>query len=352
MSTMAVEPILTIAIPTYRRRETVLRAVAATSTLLRGLPVTVLVADNASDDGTAAALRAFEPHPEGPGLDVIEGERNTGVLGNFLRLVDHCTTDHLLLLSDEDEPAGRDIIERLLARLEREHPDVLVASPPVLGPDERRSDDIAPADFWDALNLLSGPVYRTATLRRSADAIRAMASDTPIDGIWNLWPFYLVAVDARIAGGSCRWHPERLAVQREDLPTVVEDALFPTATLAPPPQATGRAADPLRARYKTLEARLVQSEAFAHYLAARERDPVRPLDAAGRRTLEEFRTISEARLLPTVTKRIRNDHPLLADTFVRGARVAHGPRALLRDPLAPLRGRGLLGRLSRRRPDR
>ena len=333
--------ILTLAIPTYRRRETVLRSVDAASSLLRGLPVIILVADNASDDGTAAALLGREAHPEGPRLDIIVGERNTGVLGNFLRLVDHCTTDYLLLLSDEDEPAGRDVIVQLLERLEHEAPDVLVASPGVLGPEERRSDDIAPEDFWDALNLLSGPVYRTETLRRSADAVRALATVAPIDGIWNLWPFYLVAVDTRIAGGICRWHPERLAVQREDLPTVVEDALFPTTTTTPPPGATGRSADPRRARYKTLEARLVQSEALAHYLVAREHDAARPLDTAGHRVLAEFRRISAARLFPTVAKRIRDDHPLLADAFVKGAREAYGSRALLRDLIAPLRGRGL-----------
>jgi len=344
---VVVDPVLTLAIPTYRRRDTVLRAVRTATTLLRGLPVTILVADNASDDGTAAALAALEPDADGPGLEVIAGERNTGVLGNFLRLVDHCRTDHLLLLSDEDDPAGRDVIERLLVRLGREAPDVLVASPGVLGPDHRRDDDIAPVDFWDALNLLSGPVYRTATLRRSADVLRELATTAPIDGIWNLWPFYLVAIDTRIAGGTCRWHPETLAVQREDLPTVVEDALFPTGT-RPAAGATGRAADPLRARYKTLEARLVQSEAFAHYLAARAADPARPLDAAGRRTLDEFRRIHEARLFPTVAKRIRDDHPLLADAFVRGARDTYGLRALLRDPFAALRGRGLRSALRRR----
>lgn len=337
--------ILTLAIPTYRRRDTVIRAVEDAATMLAGLPVAILVADNASDDGTITALEALAARWHSPSLRVVNGERNTGILGNFRRLVEHCSTDHLLLLSDEVSPAGRDVIERLIARVQQEAPDVLVPSPGVLGATVQRSDDIDPIDFWDALNLLSGPVYRTEALKRSLAACDAVADRRPIAGIWNLWPFYLTAVDIRIAGGSCRWHPEDLHVQRERLPTAIEDPLFPERTRAPQP-------DALRARYKTLEARIVQAEATAHYLSARRDDPARPLDRAGRATLDAFVEHQEERLFSTIEKRIRDDHAILHLAFVGGARRTHGIGARLRDPLAVLRGRGLRARFGRRRRDR
>jgi hypothetical protein len=338
---------LTLAIPTYRRRDTVVRAVEAASRMLAGLPVTILVADNASDDGTVDALRPLaERQPDGLALQVIAGDHNTGILGNFRRLVEHCSTPYLLLLSDEVDPAARDVIERLVTRLEREAPDVLVPSPGLLGEAVRRSDDIDPVDFWDALNLLSGPVYRVESLRRSLATCDAIAARVPIAGIWNLWPFYLTAVDIRISGGACRWHPEDLHVQRERLETAIEDPLFP-----PPASGSGPSVDALRARYKTLEARLIQAEATAHYLAARRDDPQRPLDRRGRAVLEAFVTHHEQRLFPTVARRIRDDHPMLHPAFVRGAARAHGLGARIRDPLGPLRGRGLRSRFSRRRRD-
>ena len=342
---MVADPILTLAIPTYRRRDAVVRAVDDAAEMLAGLPVAILVADNASDDGTVAALEGLLERPRSPSLKVVAGERNTGILGNFRRLVEHCSTDHLLLLSDEVSPSERDVIERLIARLQQEAPDVLVPSPGVLGATVKRSDDIDPVEFWDALNLLSGPVYRTEVLKRSLVACDSIADRAPIAGIWNLWPFYLTAIDIRISGGSCRWHPEDLHVQRERLPTAIEDPLFPALTGATQP-------DALRARYKTLEARVIQAEATAHYLSARRDDPARPLDRVGRATLDAFVKHHEERVFPTIEKRIRDDHPILYSAFVSGGRRAHGIGARLRDPLAALRGRGLRARFGRRRRDR
>lgn len=133
-------------------------------------------------------------------------------------------------------------------------------------------------------------------------------------------------------------------MQRERLVTAVEDPLFPARAPAGAAQPDG-----LRARYKTLEARIVQAEATAHYLAMRRDDPERPLDGAGRAVLDAFVTHHEERLFPTIAKRIRDDHPILHPAFVLGAARSYGIGALLRDPLGALRGRGLRARFGRRR---
>lgn len=60
---------------------------------------------------------------------------------------------------------------------------MLVPSPGVLGASVHRSDAIDPTDSWDALNLLSGPAYRTQVLRSSLDACDAIAARASIAGI-------------------------------------------------------------------------------------------------------------------------------------------------------------------------
>jgi rhamnopyranosyl-N-acetylglucosaminyl-diphospho-decaprenol beta-1,3/1,4-galactofuranosyltransferase len=100
---------------TYNRRELLLEALAA----LRGqsrAPDAVLVVDNASDDGTSAAVRTH--HPE---VRLLEMTRNTGGAGGFAVGVSAALEDgaDLIWLMDDDTIPRADALAELLLARER-----------------------------------------------------------------------------------------------------------------------------------------------------------------------------------------------------------------------------------------
>lgn len=103
-------PSLTVAIPTWKRRDTVVETVGLALDAIGGLPIEVLVADNASSDGTFAAIECRY----GAACRVVAGESNGGFSANFERLVDAADAPYLILLSDEEILAPRETLERLL----------------------------------------------------------------------------------------------------------------------------------------------------------------------------------------------------------------------------------------------
>ena len=118
-------PAVTAVVVTYNRRQLLLEALAAVYAQSRA-PDAVIVVDNASTDGTAAAVRAHYPAAVLAGLT-----RNTGGAGGFacgmaLALADGAD---LVWLMDDDTVPGPGALGALLTARER-HP----ASPPELTP--------------------------------------------------------------------------------------------------------------------------------------------------------------------------------------------------------------------------
>jgi glycosyltransferase involved in cell wall biosynthesis len=325
---------LTIAIPTFQRRETVRTTVQQFRAVCADLPIRVLVADNASSDGTAAALSALTGDSD-VALDVVAGAENLGILGNFLRLAEHCSTSHLLLLSDEEGPVRSDVYARLIGHTEHWPRDVLVPAPS-RGVDAPVGLPVTPEELWDATNYLSGIVYPVEELRSSIEAVRAIGEQQDIAAIWHLWPFYLVIVDMMLRGYECRWIPDDLYVRRERLATTVEDERFPAASAAAVVTVASR--DPLRARYKTLEARLAQYSATATFLAARA-----AMDGGVARNdiLRRFEHDLHRKVYPTVQRRLAAEHPQLAAAFLSGAATMSGPWERLRTLVRRIRSYGL-----------
>ncbi len=312
-----VTPSLAIAIPTFERRETVLETVGYAIEAAAGHDMTVLVADNASTDGTVAAL---EERYSGR-CEVIAGAANGGFVANFERLVDHCTADHLLLISDEETVAPGATLERLVTWMETADVDFAVAGPSRGVPDDR---PLRPAEFWDATNYLSGCVFRMEALRESRDRIRAGLVDHRFDVLWELWPMYVVAVDLAIEGGNCRFFPESLYTQRARLSTRIESDHFGNVDA----RRVAADSEPLRARYKTLEARLVQAEARSELLRFKGGTLSRPEQSRRHR---EFVAVFDRSLGPLVLHRITRDYPSLQAPIVRGLRRETAPwRTLLR----------------------
>jgi GT2 family glycosyltransferase len=123
------EPRVDVAIVTWNTRETTLQALES---LLAAAPdgVRVLVRDNASSDGTAAAISAAYPQ-----LAVEAGDRNLGFAGGVNTLLRRSTAPWVLLLNPDAWP-DPGAIERLLDCAER-HPRAAMVAPKLLRPDDR-----------------------------------------------------------------------------------------------------------------------------------------------------------------------------------------------------------------------
>ena len=299
-------PKLTVAIPTWERRDTVLETVGLALDAIGDLPIEVLVADNASSDGTVAAIESRY----GAACRVVAGESNGGFSANFERLVDDARAPYLMLLSDEETLAPRETLEGLLGWLERTEPDVAVAGPNrgLIGERELR-----PAEFWDAMNYVSGCLFRMHSMQASRERLMAASQLPRFAVLWELWPMFPIAVDIRVRGGSCRIFPGTLYTQRVTLPTRIENDRFG----AEGERHAAEGSDRRRARYKTLSARLIQAEAMAE-LFAFERDTADESSAV-RRALA-FDEWLESDLGRRVLNKIGQEHPALAGPIRRSVR--------------------------------
>jgi hypothetical protein len=281
----------------------------------------VLVADNASSDGTVAALSdRFAAAP----VEVIAGEENVGLYGNTQRLVRQCSTGHFLLLSDEDDLASRSAMVRLLALLKLSDPAAVM---PSRSEDHHAGLPVPPRELWDSTMYLSGIVLSAASGRRALARLDALSENLDLSAIL-LWPQYLVALDAFLEGELCCWSGEALARKREELPTVLGDE----SRL----HAINRTADRMRGSYKGIEARLAQSAAILALLeaAVREADVTHEPKRAERAL--EIREVIDDQLYKRLRGRLAYDFPDALTAFDRGARrfvggqVIRAPASLLR----------------------
>lgn len=95
-------PVLSIVIPTFNRREFLPGLTRALDRETKDLPpglVEIVFSNNASTDGT----RAYLDSVAGPGIVVHHNEANN-YLTNFWTVCEHATGDYCWLLGDDDEP--------------------------------------------------------------------------------------------------------------------------------------------------------------------------------------------------------------------------------------------------------
>jgi len=107
-------PRVVVVVVAYNRRELLLESLEALNRQSRR-PDEILVVDNASTDGTTAAVRA-----DFPDVTVITLERNTGGAGGFTvglaQAVERHGADLVWLMDDDTVPTGTALEELLLAR--------------------------------------------------------------------------------------------------------------------------------------------------------------------------------------------------------------------------------------------
>ncbi|MDG4789582.1 glycosyltransferase family 2 protein [Micromonospora sp. WMMD1102] len=144
-------PLVSVVVVSYQTRELILTALATLRTACPGEPYEVIVVDNASTDGSAAAVAAAFPEAR-----VVRLARNVG----FGRAVNigaaRARGDWLLMLNPDTEPVGN-VIGELLA-FTRERPGHGIYAGRTLAPDG--SDDghsvFGPPSLWTLTCFATG----------------------------------------------------------------------------------------------------------------------------------------------------------------------------------------------------
>ena len=209
---------------------------AIRDTLVGGIEVEVLLLDNASEDGSTAAIRAWNAGPErlGDTLRLIERDRRTGKAENDSVLLREARGE-LCLLLNEDSELRPGAVEALQAALGAE-PGAAVAGAQLLAPDGTPSacawrlpgvgTAVAQALFLHRLLVTQsgrGPGTReVGWVQSSAMLVRREAAAA----VGYLDPDFFVYSDEtdfckrlRDAGWQVLHVPEALAVHHEQLTT-------------------------------------------------------------------------------------------------------------------------------------
>jgi glycosyltransferase involved in cell wall biosynthesis len=91
-------PLVTIAIPTYNRADSFLKEALRSAAAQTYSRLDILVADNASSDGTAALVRGFGRAP----IRYLRHNNNIGSTANYNSCLKHARGEYFLLLHDDD----------------------------------------------------------------------------------------------------------------------------------------------------------------------------------------------------------------------------------------------------------
>ena len=114
--------LVSIAIPTFNRAQSLARALRSASEQTYGA-LEIVVADNASTDGTPAVCAAHARADDR--VRVIRRPQNIGAIANFNGVVEACRGEFVLLLADDDWLAP-DYVERCVRAL-RAQPQLALA---------------------------------------------------------------------------------------------------------------------------------------------------------------------------------------------------------------------------------
>jgi glycosyltransferase involved in cell wall biosynthesis len=220
--TAAAAAALTVGIPTFERRETVRRRVA--DLIAAGVPerAEVLVVDDASGDGTHAAL---EPLCADTPVRLLRNDSNRGYAGNLLRLFGECRTPYLLVGSDDDVVLGEGLAP--LARLLEQRAPAFVSTRFRLGETlyrgGRGNRPIEPGELLAASSHAPGLVYRVDACGAALDKVGARLESGCAAA--HAYPQTLILASLLLDRQRCLWW-DRAAVEgeAEQQPTGIRDA--------------------------------------------------------------------------------------------------------------------------------
>jgi len=182
---------------TFNTRDLTIAALERVVANGSGIPIRVLVHDNASSDGTASAIRSRVP-----AVEVVAGERNLGFAAGMNRLIARSSAPWFLALNSDAWPEP-DAIEALVAAGER-HPRAAAIAPRLLRPDGSLEHSTFPFPSLSVAAITALGGYRRlwpARSRRLA-LVGAWDHDEPRDVDWAVGAALLMRRDALDAVGG------------------------------------------------------------------------------------------------------------------------------------------------------
>lgn len=205
--------ILTIGYPTYNRASAIEAAVSVALRHVEHLPIEVLVADNASEDGT---VRRLATRYRGSNLRLVAGTQNLGWQGNVTRLVENASGNFLLLVSDEDDIADALVLRELIDYLVMK-PELSLLTTGGTSTSNHRSR-IDAKHLWKATNYISGTIFSVCQVRAWLSRVDEIRLTRDIDELWELYPHYMLAVGIWVTGGECNHFARDVHNRARELP--------------------------------------------------------------------------------------------------------------------------------------
>ncbi len=190
--------LLTIAIPTYNRADTSFRCAERALQVSEGLPIKVVVFDNASSDNTADLMSQLRNHPD---FSYVRSDRNFGLAGQYDRMSQSVTTNFVYVLSDEDDLAGVAELKILLSHL-RSHQPALTIEPKVHKPLESLTS-LEPQSLWRGLSYVSGTTFSLDAMALAHQRVSEMRENIDIDYLWSLYPQVVLGFAVWLSGAKC-----------------------------------------------------------------------------------------------------------------------------------------------------
>jgi glycosyltransferase involved in cell wall biosynthesis len=157
------EPLLTIIVPTFNRRDYLAKLLAQLEKEIRGLEglVSIIISDNHSTDGTALEIERYIG--KNSSWQVINHQSNIGADRNFLSAIERSASRYFWIIGDDDLPRSG-LIRLIIKYLQSERPTLLylcsqwssVVEVGDLPPVQTISPfSMAPIDYAEKINIFS-----------------------------------------------------------------------------------------------------------------------------------------------------------------------------------------------------
>lgn len=200
--------LITIGIPTYMRKDTIVKRIEELKKKTLPEEVEVLVIDNASTDGTFEALTEQCRNTD---IKVLQNPSNLGFHGNFVQLLKKCNGNYLLYSSDEDEILIENLRE-FINFLKKTKPS-FVSPQYMLGGKlyrgKRSINDMKASDIWHTTHL-PGLVFHIGLSREFASDFNELQLRFP--SISTYYP-HLELFTHLLVKGEGYWYNEPLTQQ-------------------------------------------------------------------------------------------------------------------------------------------
>lgn len=188
---------LTIAIPTYNRPELVLKNVSKLLSFANSSQVKFLVVDNGSKVNITKYFNNLLQ--ENSNLRVKRFQTNKGFYESFFRLFDHCETEFIMTLSDED-CLNLSYLGAILEILESDNPNLLrISSRNKLFKLKKQS--ISLYNLKSETGYISGLVFKTKPVKDNIGFFRKLSKS---EDFAFLYPTVLVAFVLALSGKCLR----------------------------------------------------------------------------------------------------------------------------------------------------